>query len=218
MAEPIDQELASRYRRWETADLVRATTVDAADYRPEALVALRHELECRQPIPEAVEETPDPPDPPEDRLRGVGGLLALMIYAIGSHSVDFLREGIRIFQPYLLATANIAGLIIGSLGLFGLASCWLLLRIDPRAPRSATRWCLLVTAAGVVALAVRLLTGKAPPADALAFPFDTLLWLVYLKFSQRVEITYGSPGRQEIAETVAAFEQVFGSPRDVPSR
>ncbi len=46
MAEPVDrEEFASCYRRWETADVVRATTVEASSYRPEALAALRHELE-----------------------------------------------------------------------------------------------------------------------------------------------------------------------------
>jgi hypothetical protein len=204
MAESVDQgHLASRYRRWETADLVRATTVEASNYRPEALAALRHELERRQPIPEALQDTLGSL---EDRLRGVRGLLALMVFAIGLESVNLLLEVIRDFQRYSLVTAIITSLIKGGLGLFGLFTCRLLLHIDPHAPRVATVWFMLVMAVSVVSLAARLLTGKAHPAAADVVRLDPLLWLLYLQMSKRVKITYGSSGWQEIAETAATFE------------
>jgi len=204
MAEPIDQEeLASRYRRWETADLVRATTAEASTYTPEALAALTHELERRRPVPEPLQDTLGSL---EGRLRGVKGLLALMVFAIGLESVYLLLEGIRDFQRYSLVNAIIAGLINGGLGLFGLFSCRLLLRIDPRAPRAATAWFILVMAVGVVSLAVLLLTGKASPVRALVVRLDLLLWLLYLQVSQRVKITYGSSAQPQIAEIAAGFE------------
>jgi hypothetical protein len=203
-AEPVDQEdLASPYRWWKTADLVRATTAEASTYTPEALAALRHELERRDTVPEAFQDTLGSL---EGQLRGVRGLLALMLFAIGFESVYLLLDVIRDFQRYSFVTAVIAGLIKGGLGLFGLFSCRQLLRIDPRAPRVATAWFILVMAVGVVSLSILLLAGKAPPASTLVVRVEPVLWLLYLQVSKRVKITYGSSGRQQIAETTAGFE------------
>jgi hypothetical protein len=44
MAEPIDQGLASRYRRWETCDLLGPTTIDAAEGHC-AVRAGRHQVQ-----------------------------------------------------------------------------------------------------------------------------------------------------------------------------
>jgi hypothetical protein len=189
------EELASRYRSWDTEALRRATTVEASTYRPEALVLLRRELEGR---PDAAAAEPPPVGGASEReLRGVRGSLAWMVFAIGSQSawmfVDgFFAHGHKLFDA----------LMEGSIGFYGLLVCWMLLRIDQRAPRAATIFFVLTLLLSLNSITLSVIASHFQSYDfsPLTYPIS---WLSYLWRSERVRVTY-SPAPPAISSPLPA--------------
>jgi vacuolar-type H+-ATPase subunit H len=53
-----DLDLAATYARWDTEDLVRAATTEASELTPEALTAMRQELERPRPAARSAGTSP----------------------------------------------------------------------------------------------------------------------------------------------------------------
>ena len=198
MAERVDmKDLAARCRCWGTGDLVQATTVEASTYTPDELALLRKELESR---PAAAPFGPEPPmfKSIGSDLRGVGGFLALMVLDIGLASVSTLFKAIRV-----LGQSPFVALINGSLAAYGVLVCWLLISIDRRAPRAAAIWYVLILILSLSVVAFSGLTRNLVVALGLAFVLAVypIVWLSYLRFSDRVKITYGPARPQPAVET-----------------
>jgi hypothetical protein len=205
MAEAVGgEELAARYRTWQTADLLRATTVEASTYSPEALVLLHRELVHRGCAPAEPQSMLSAFDERAE-LRGVKGFLALMVFAIGLRSVLELVQAAIFVSGQLSIGGAVLSLVHGSLGLFGLATGVLLLRVDRRAPRIATAWFIALLVAYVAMLLfVYWISGQVRWRSGAPSLFFPLVWLEYLRLSRRVKATYGSPLPPEAAAAAAA--------------
>lgn len=204
MAEPADlEELASLYRRWEPEELVRAIGEEASTYSPEALALLRQELASRGLRPGQLEAAVSGPRAAErERLRGVRGFLALMVFDIGSRSLLSLFVVVRLLSAQPRRTEILLALLAAFMGLYGLLVCVLLVRRRPRAPREAAAWFALLLATCLVLVYSLWQDGSLRwPA---AFLFYPALWLLYLWKSRRVKITFGPP--PEPAPDLAAFD------------
>lgn len=65
-----DVDLANRYSKWNLDDLVRFATVEASDFRPEALAAMRKELRRRgHPVPPTPIAVPGAAEQPPRGVR-----------------------------------------------------------------------------------------------------------------------------------------------------
>jgi hypothetical protein len=207
MEQPVNlEELASRYRTWETADLLRATTVEASTFPAEALALLREELERRGNTPAELDAVSGTLAVERERLRGVKGFLALMVLGIGLTSAATLLAAIGAAGRHPLASSSTYALAWAAVGLSGLGTCVLLLRTNPRAPRIAAGWFVLFLVVGLAfSLAGWWLSGQFPWRIALRSLIYPLVWLEYLRVSKRVKVTYSSPRPREPVST-AAFE------------
>jgi hypothetical protein len=194
MAETADMAaLASRCRAWQAADLVRATTVDAPTYTPEALEVLRRELDRRNDQEDGEGRplvTFSSFTPARNPLRGVGGWLAWMVLGIGGQSVQAIVESISFSLSHSFASAVIVVAVDGTLGIFGIYTCVILLRQKPKADRFAMSWFILI--AILMGISLLLARGAGPPSRGLSLVYP-LLWMAYLWKSERVEATYRAP-------------------------
>jgi hypothetical protein len=199
--------LASRCSTWETAELVRATTDEASNYTPESLAVFRRELERRGATEAA------PPrlvfssfTPENDSLRGVGGWLVWMILGIALSSVLASVEAIR-FIVNGLTGPNLLGVALdAAIAILGLLSCVMLVRQRPNADRIALGWFILNVVLVGFFLAATLALGRNVRASTFASSLaESLIWITYLRKSERVRLTYRSP-RPQPEVPVEAFD------------
>jgi hypothetical protein len=192
MSEPTDwnqdeEALAEVYRRWQTEDLVRAVTADAAEYTPEALRRLRQELARRDVAAEEQQAVAEQEKERGRKLVGIRGWLGFFLLLLGSNSLRVLW----IFFP-LAVTPGMAPLLraymLGrvALGVLGIAACVLLVARTRRTPQWAAAWLILNMILGVASIAF---TGD--PLSAASPLLAGALWLSYLSMSKRVKATYG---------------------------
>lgn len=200
MSEPTDwnqdeEALAEVYQRWETEALVRAVTVEAADYTPGALRRLRQELERRN-VEVAEQQAIEEQEKERGRqFVGVKGFLILLILIIGLNSLRVLAELPLVQAPQVppLVRAYTVGRMV--LGALGLAACALLMVRNRRAPRWAAAWFILNMILGVVSAVF-----TANPFPGLSPLLGGALWLSYLSTSKRVKATYGKAPEEEEPE------------------
>jgi len=201
MSEPTDwnrdeEALAEVYRTWETEDLVRAATVDAMDYTPEALRPLRRELARRNVAVAEKEILAAETQERNKKLVGVSGWLGFFLLLLGVNSFRILW----VFLP-LAASHGMAPLqrayVLGrvALGVIGIAACVLLVARTRRAPRWAAAFLILNMTLGVVSIGfTRTPLSAASPLLAGTF------WLLYLSTSRRVKATYGEAPVDEVPD------------------
>src|SRR5579862_7427722 len=89
-----DSDLAARYTSWDTEDLLRAATAEASDFTPEALAAMRQELERRSHAADP-EPAMDAGGPPAAAAApaGVRGFLFVLSLLLGMESIKLLQAG-----------------------------------------------------------------------------------------------------------------------------
>lgn len=194
MAYAFEEELAARYRGWQTEDLVRAVTVEAHDYTPEALDLISNELERRDCLGVQRQEAAEAVAKELDRgirpLVGVRGFLALMVWVIAANSIAALFWAASTLLAHALPRPQVFALALAVGGILGLVTCIHLVRRKSQAPRYAATWFLLVMTSNISAFLYQYFSG-----GAASFPFVPVtfcgLWLAYLSVSMRVKTTYG---------------------------
>jgi len=197
-----DMDLAARYARWDTADLARAATAEASDFRPEALAAMRLELERRG---QAVGPVPPAPAAAREEPKGVGGFLLFLLVLLGWASITRLFTGIAYM---FMMPDRLADLLIDAgwafLGVYGFYCCRLLLRKDRRAPARTAAWFVADTVLTIAFVAHAHFASEPsmPPfmsdisITGVVLIFQIVysgIWLAYLARSKRVKATFGAP-------------------------
>ncbi|HVT16323.1 MAG TPA: DUF2569 family protein [Thermoanaerobaculia bacterium] len=186
-----DLDLAARYRSWETDDLVRAATVEAESYTPEALEAIGRELGRRGHSTDPASLTVAGLRPAtEEAPRGLGGLLLVLIIVLACNSVVALVYGADVFDASHSLFDRLTAAGAACIGAYGILCCVLLLRKDRRAPSRAAGW---FVSSAVLAIVVSLYKYfVAGSLDPIMFTFiNTGIWLTYLSKSKRIKATYG---------------------------
>lgn len=188
-----DLDLAATYARWDTEDLVRAATTEAFEFTPEALRAMRQELERRgytagpeqgmaAGAPTTFERVP----------TGIGGALLLLVVVLGVVSIQTLLTWVGVLGALHHAVSRLIAAAWVCIGAYGLVCCTLLVLKDRRAPRLAGLWFIAVAVLSVVSsVHIYSVTGTFTPV----FLFSILhsgIWLTYLSSSRRVRATYGA--------------------------
>jgi Protein of unknown function (DUF2569) len=189
-----DLDLAATYARWDTADLVRAATTEAFDFTPEALAAMRQELErrgCRAGREQTM--AAGAPSISEQVPTGIGGTLLLLIVALGLESILTLLTWLGALGALHHPVSRLIGAAWACIGAYGLVCCALLVRKDRRAPRLAALWFIAMVVLGVVtSLHNYSVTGTLRPLLLLRISVQSGAWLTYLSVSERVKATYGA--------------------------
>jgi Protein of unknown function (DUF2569) len=188
---PEDLDLAARYSRWATEDLARSVTTEASELTPEALTAMRRELERRGYVagaeqPMAAGGHASAAEAP----RGVGGFLRLLLFLVGLMSITALWVGVDALDARGGTASRLTAAGWACVGAYGVV-CWvLLMRLDRRAPSLAALWFAAVAALVLIdSLRHGLVTGTVTP-DLFTI-FHSGLWMAYLSRSKRVKATFG---------------------------
>lgn len=195
MAHGVPEELAARYQKWQTEELVHAVTLDAEDYTPEALDLMNQELERRgSPVAQRSELVEAVAQESERQLRqyaGVRGLLVWMVLVIAINSVMALLGALRFLETPLVIY-QVFAIAEGSLGVLGVVACVYLMQRKSNAPSYARTWFLLAMTIGLA----EALYSFSEAGMSVSVPIGNMavcaLWLSYLSASKRVKATYGS--------------------------
>jgi hypothetical protein len=189
-----DPDLTARYRTWSAEELHRAVATEASEYTPEALEAIRLELENRGLAPMAVQQGEEPfgeAGASDDAPKGIGGWLLVFIIVLAIRSLrdfSFCRVALDPrFDPF---DRMIAGLST-CLGGYGLVCCLLLLAKHRNAPRLAAVYPYCLALLSIVLSVSRLMAHRSPTGPGISL-VGCGLWLTYLSRSRRVRATYGS--------------------------
>ena len=189
-----DLDLAATYARWDTEDLVRAATTEAFEFTPEALTAMRQELERRgyRAGPEQAMAA-GAPTILEPVPTGIGGTLLLLIVVLGVESIRTLLAWVGALGALHHPVSRLIAAAWVVIGGCGLVCCALLVRKDRRAPRFAALWFIAVAVLGVInSLHNDSVTGTLRPLLVLQIILHSGIWLTYLSSSKRVKATYGA--------------------------
>ncbi|HXO42135.1 MAG TPA: DUF2569 family protein [Thermoanaerobaculia bacterium] len=189
-----DLDLAATYARWDTEDLVRAATTAAFEFTPEALTAMRQELERRgytagpeqamaAGAPTVFEQVP----------TGIGGILLLFIVILGVESIRTLVAWVGALGALHHPVGRLIAVAWTCIGAYGLICCVLLVRKDRRAPRLAALCFIAMVVVGVLnALHNYFVMGILRTPFLLRIGVHSGIWLTYLSISKRVKATYGA--------------------------
>lgn len=183
-----DLDLAVTYARWDTEDLVRAATTKAFELTPEALAAMRQELERRGRTagPKQAMAAGAP------STTGIGGTLLLLIVVLGVVSIQTLLTWVGALGTLHHPVSRLIAAAWACIGAYGLVCCALLVLKNRRAPGLAALWFIAVVVLGVVnAVHNYSVTGTFTPLLLFAL-LHSGIWLTYLSISKRVKATYGA--------------------------
>jgi len=188
-----DLDLAATYARWDTEDLVRAATSEAFEFTPEALTAMRQELErrgCTAGREQAM--AAGAPTVFEQAPTGIGGTLLLLIVVLGVVSIQTLLTWVGVLGALHHPGSRLIAAAWACSGAYGLVCCALLVLKDRCAPRLAALWFIAVVVLAVVnSLHNYSVTGTFTPLFLFTI-FHSGIWLTYLSISKRVKATYGA--------------------------
>jgi len=182
-----EESLAAVYQTWETEDLVRAVTVDAASYTPEALSRLHRELERRNVATaehQILLETAEA-ERRSESLVGVRGWLRFFVVILSLNSLTLLLTVPAPWSPGYSLSGRVLLSSTVLLGLLGLVIGFLLVRRYRWAPRWAIAWLLLNLATGIGS--IFFANGSPSSASTLV---SSLVWIRYFQVSKRVKATY----------------------------
>jgi len=200
-------KLAVRYRSWDTQDLVRATTVEAEEYTPEAIRLIRQELQERDLTPE-VEETVESQVVVEAKkeqrsLTGIRGWLLVFVVLFGLNSGARLLAEIFALGQALPGIVKLDIIVEMFISIYALSTCWLLLSRHPKAPQHA-KAAVVIFCFFAVGSWLAFYWGGLPagpfPLSASSF---ACIWWSYLSYSKRVRFTY-APGTEDVVEAEVA--------------
>jgi hypothetical protein len=208
------KELEQLYHSWPAAQLLRATTVERLDYKPEALALMDQEL-TRRGVSSSEKESHgkallDVAEEDRKRLAGIKGVLLLFVVvvlvnsiALGWVGLAFAIDAVNLGFKGNLDWGNasllfaIPFLILAGYGVFVF---YVLLRKRGAAPRHAERFLISIL---VLIMLVVLVDSLDTYLSRHTFSFKGLLlipgmcwimpWLAYIDRSNRVANTYRHP-------------------------
>lgn len=197
----MTSDLAARYASWDAQELVRAATLESAEYTPEALELIRKELEKREISPD--ERTDMAKETVQDERRrfiGVKGLLALFIVLLALQSAWL---GLTALGTLPSLTAILEGLFAG----YGMVVCVLLINRHRQAPRHAKTLLVLIILLAVADAWLSISTGDKSMSSAypVAAILGPCLWWTYFTTSRRVRYTYGGTEGTTVDRPELAF-------------
>lgn len=231
MSQTDPDKLEQLYKEWPIQKLARALAVECDQYEPKAILAMRRAMEShalsQEQLATLFDDIASEDRVATDRLSHIRGLLLLFIVLVGMMSVVYLLSAFELtfafserrgevfmysideqhvqfgsaFSGVDWPDVIVAALTLASFGLYGLYSCFLLLRRSNRATRHVRLW--LTRSCGLFALVgvFHFIRSGEVYIVAAAPAVFTLMWLTYLSDSKRVALVYGS---QEPTDPVAS--------------
>lgn len=189
-------KLAAQYRSWTTEDLVRATTLEAEEYTPEAVSLMREELQGRNLTAEAQEalegRVEGEATSAQRSLVGIRGWLLVFVVLFGlNFGVVLVSDIFALAQP-LPGIAYFATVLEIFVGIYALGALWLLVSRHPRAPQHAQAVLVIFCFLAIGSWLAFHWRGYPPglfPVGAVGF---ACVWWSYLSYSRRVRLTYST--------------------------
>jgi hypothetical protein len=185
-------DLERRYGTWETDALLRAATVDADEFAPEAILIMRRVLEGRgigtAEIDDYAALARVERQKRAQALTGIGGFLLVFIILFAIRSLSLIGEAVLVIgmspSEHVLWSA---GLTIGLLGAYGVYCCVQLIRKSTKALWHTNTCLTLWFIFWVANLVLQFITIGTYTGGG--FP---LAWALYFTSSKRVANTYAS--------------------------
>ncbi len=191
-------EMEKRYMSWSTEDLIKATTVEKADYEPDSIIFMSKELQRRGVSSDEVNvrqaDVEQKIKSEDQKLSGLGGFLLLFLIIFIFNLILAFVQGFSILANastqlnVLSLSLSIPQFIIG---VYGVYIFFLLVRKKYNAPSHTIRWLILSAAVSFLSgILLFYISGKLEFSIISPFVF-ALIWLTYFTNSKRVAITYG---------------------------
>ena len=191
-----DAELEKRYMSWSTEDLIKATTVEKADYETDAVNLMLKELQKRNVSSDevSVRQADIEQKIEAEKLSGIGGFLTFFLIIFTLNVFFSFWQG----AAYILESASTQSFVSRSIsvipqfiiGAYGIYVFKLLIAKKYNAPRHTIRWLILgATVNFFIGILLFFNSGKLDFSIIAPISF-ALIWITYFTNSKRVKLTY----------------------------
>ena len=192
MKETELKDLENLYKTWSTEELLKATTFEKENYRPEAITLMKKELEKRN-ISQLEREMhiTDIEKKTEKEIKslsGIKGFLLLFVLILLNTSIILIFGGLN----YLSLVSLITAIPLFGAGTYGIYTFFLLVRKKTNALKHTRNWIILTFMLSIIYGAINYLAFGDKEASFPMFSraFTASIMFGYLSYSKRVAATY----------------------------